>query len=144
METRRLQVTLTEDEITQRGRAIAKFDRDRYGLEEAKKAANDEFRAKINACSEAISRLSQVIMTGAEERSVECEEERDYVRKVAVLHRTDTGEVVETRSLGADELQEKLFPKTAGRNPSGAKLPGMDGEQPEQGVPTPDGEGLAF
>ena len=142
METRRLPVKLTEDEITQRGRASAKFDRDRAALEETKKAANDEFKAKINACTESISKLSQSIMTGEEDRDVECVEERDYVRKVAELHRTDTGEVVEVRPLDASELQEKLFPKAPERKPGGTKLPGMGGDEFGEGS-GPD-EGLVF
>jgi hypothetical protein len=125
METRKLPVKLTEDEITQRGRGMAKFESDRIKLMESKKAAAADFKAKIDLCGESLSKLSRAIETGEEDRDVECEWNKDFVRKVADLVRMDTGEVVETRPLDADELQEKLFPKRMTK-PKGKKLSGLD------------------
>jgi hypothetical protein len=139
METRKLPVKLTEDEITQRGRGMAKFESDRSALEESKKATADEFKAKINLCSESMGRLSRSINTGHEDRDVECEWIKNFARKVADLVRNDTGEVVETRPLDADELQEKLFPKAPERKSGDPKLPGMGEYGSSEGE-----EGLSF
>jgi hypothetical protein len=145
VETRTLPVRLTEDEITQRGRAIAKFVKDQTEIEEAKKTAMSGFKEKLDVCAESIGKLSRSITTGEEDREVECHWNKDFGRRVADLIRNDTGEVVETRPLSADEMQEKLFPNRMDK-PTGKKLDGLDGEAT---APTVAGdpenpEGLGF
>jgi hypothetical protein len=135
--TRKLPVQLTDDELQQRSQALVGNIKQTDALKEEKKTATSEFKARIGACNDVTKRLTEIISSGKEERDVECEMTKDYKGGTVTVVRLDTGEVVETRPMTADERQESMWtqkgePRAPARG-RGKKLPGMDSDEDESG-----------
>ena len=130
MPTRKLPVQLTDDEIADSGRSVAKAVEQKAALQEEKKAQT----ADIKLQGEIIRTLSHVIATGVEEREIEVEVRKDNDSKTVSVVREDTGEVVETRAMTPEELQQSLFPPKSPKKWKGEKLPG-DSQEGRGGVP---------
>ena len=107
--TKKLPVMLTEDEMRERGEALAESVETTAALTEEKKANDAEINGKIKTSKEITRKLSRIIASKTEDREVECEITKDFERGVVTLHRCDTGEVVETRPMTPDERQEQMF-----------------------------------
>jgi hypothetical protein len=146
MEKRKLPVKLTEDEVTQLGRAMADLLAKRGGVEDEKKTAKSEFKNRLDQIDEKLEQVGASVRTGHEEREIDCDWVKDFARKTADLVRSDTGEVVETRPLSAAEMQESLFPKKTLKPTAGKKLDMGDDPDDETGnpAPAPGEEGLGF
>ena len=130
MPTRKLPVQLNDEEIADRGRAVAKAVEERAALQEAKKEADADINGKIKEQGGIIRTLSRVIATGTEEREIEVEVKKDNESRTVSVIREDTGEVVETRPMTAEELQQNLFPPRAPKKwKKGEKRPGKEGEE---------------
>ena len=105
---RTLPVKLTTDEILFFGRENARVSSDIDLLEQQRKAANDDFKAKIGTLSGEIAHRNACINSGYEDRKVECREEIDHhLGKVRII-RQDTFEVVSVRPMTTDEYQTVL------------------------------------
>lgn len=115
MPTRKLPVKLNDEELADRGRAVAKAVEERAALQEEKKAADADINGKIKTQGEIIRCLSRVITTGTEEREVEVVMNKDNETSMISVVREDTGEVVESRPMTAEELQQNLFPPRAAK-----------------------------
>lgn len=102
-----LEVKLTEDEVLERSKALAETIQTKRKVENEK--ANDmrAYGEQLKDLSGEIAKLSHVVSTGEESRSVEVEESRREGNIVIV--RLDTGEVIETRAAEGDELQGEFF-----------------------------------
>ena len=107
--SRRVQVTLTVEEITARGRALAEAEANRSKVDAERKAAASTFRDTIVGIDAVIDRLTREVNSGEEERAVACVEAADHERGEWVTTRTDTGEVLDTRPFSAEERQGALF-----------------------------------
>lgn len=107
-EVRDLPCQMSEQERLLKSMALAqKLDElDRVQLE--KKAANDAFKERLNACHDAVSSLSREVRTGMEERPIECTENARYDDMMVDLIRMDTGEVVSSRPMHPSERQQAL------------------------------------
>lgn len=116
--TRELRVTLTAEERAEHEKSCATLIRDLDVLEAKKREAVSEWNAKIKTLKKRMAKASEAAVEGFEVRDVECEDRPDFDSKVVRTVRTDTGDVVETRSMTADERQDKL-PFTA--TPTGEK-----------------------
>jgi hypothetical protein len=103
-----LPVRLTEAEVIEFGRASARLRDESNNLEDLRKAANDKSKAEIGKIDARIGYLSSCINTGQEQRDVECRWEMEYAQGDARLIRLDTGEVVYTRPIKADEYQQSF------------------------------------
>jgi protein subunit release factor A len=130
MPTRKLPVKLNDEELADRGRAVAKAVEDRAALQEEKKAADADINGKIKSQGEIIRCLSRVITTGTEDREVEVAINKDNESRMISVVREDTGEIVESRPMTADELQQNLFPPRAAK-----KFKGKLAEEGESGGP---------
>lgn len=112
MDLRHLSVELTEDEIDDKGRELARLlvlhERAEAAEKDRAKAAKDAI--KLQAIE--IAKLQHVVHNGAEVRPVEVVTRYDYVHSVARVIRVDTGETVETRAMTAAEKQEEMFPRS--------------------------------
>jgi hypothetical protein len=108
MRTMRLPVKLTDPEKLQRAKQIAILDHDIGVMEDQRKESNKAMQAKVAKLKAEASDICHQLRTGEEMREVEIHFERDYDRKVEDTIRSDTGEIVETRSLGPRELQQDL------------------------------------
>jgi len=131
--TRQLPVDLNEEEIADRGRAMAKSVSEKAGLQEEKKSATADINAKIKACGEVIRKLSEIISGGKEDREVSCEVKKDFDSNTVTVVRDDTGEVVEERPLTVDERQENMFPHRDPKAPKKGKGKPLTGDDNHPG-----------
>jgi hypothetical protein len=100
-ETRKLPVTLTEAELTERRDALAARDQERVKIEIEKKAASRGFRERLKPVVEDITRISSEIISRTEVRDVECEVRDSLVNGQVEVVRLDTFEVIDTYMPGA-------------------------------------------
>lgn len=105
VESRDLQVKLTEAELLERGDELATCE-----LQiEALKGARSSVNADINEQIKLRTKLAHTIDRGTEERSVQCTWVEDFPKNVYRLKRNDTGEEVDTRPMTADDRTGSLF-----------------------------------
>jgi hypothetical protein len=109
-----LPVTLTAEERARSGEEIARRVVRVAGLEEEKKKATKVFTDAIADEKRAIGKLARAVHEGREERLVDCIERTHFGTNQVITTRLDTGEIVETRAMKAEERQEPLFPKPTG------------------------------
>lgn len=133
---RELPVPLTDEELKERGQELAEKMREVDQAEQAKKDAAAHHKQIVERLTAEASDMARVIRAGKVERSVKCYTEHDLEKEVARVVRCDTGEVVETRTLSRDELndlrQGKLFKEPA---------PAAEGEGEGEGEGEEEGEG---
>lgn len=106
--TRWLECELTEDEIKEKGKALARAEEERSQNKEEKKAAVAEYDSTDKALGATISSLTKEINNKREWRNVEIEERADFETHLMEFYRKDTGERIGTRPLTVDELQDKF------------------------------------
>jgi cell fate (sporulation/competence/biofilm development) regulator YmcA (YheA/YmcA/DUF963 family) len=103
-----LRVKLTHEERLAKGSALvhamAEIDALADELSEIKKSHG----ARKKKVEERIDKLRTDVEHGSEERSVVCEEVRDFQRNIVLIRRTDTGEAIEERAMEVDERQLEL------------------------------------
>lgn len=100
-----LPVQLTEEELKQRGKDLAKTHQDISEVERHKKEINDDFKAKLSALDATTGTLSRAISNGYEYREVECEWAYFWEKGEKHMIRLDTGETVEIRKIEQWERQ---------------------------------------
>ena len=105
--SRWLPVALTETEILERSRTMSERCKEKQKIEAEKAAVVRDFGEKLKKLSGEISRLSEIVSSGEEQRTVDCHEEIRGNR--VVLIREDTGAVVSDRPATEEEKQEKLW-----------------------------------
>lgn len=102
-----LPVTLTENEILERSKALAETLQTKRRVENEKANEMRNYGEQLKDLAGEIAKLGQVVATGEESRSVNCEQRHNEGRIEVV--RLDTGEVIESREASGDELQNDLF-----------------------------------
>lgn len=105
-ELRQLSCRLTQHEFNVRATEFAQLDEQLEALEAERKASNDSFKDRIGGVNAKRAELRVVVMTRAEERDVECTWHADWAAKSMLLRRDDTQEVVQVRTMTADEVQQ--------------------------------------
>ncbi len=103
-----LPVELTEDELLDRGRRLAECEERARTHEAHAESVKRELKSKEAEITSERSRLAGIVRSRKEPRDVECVATRDFVAGKFFIRRTDTGEVVESRSLALHELQPEL------------------------------------
>ena len=126
-----LPVPLTEEELKQRGKDLAKTHQDIGEIERHKKEINDDFKAKISALEASTSSLSRAISNGYEYREVECEWAFFWEKGEKHMVRLDTGETVEIRKISDFERQDRLHLD----EPEQKKSKKKPKEEPEEDFP---------
>jgi len=109
METRNLPVQLSKDEIRLRGEELARKHAEYDDVESARKASQQESKGKLERIEAESRELANTIRTGREYREIEVREVKNVDNLSMDLVRVDTGEIIESRPLRADELQVGLF-----------------------------------
>ena len=121
-EYRMLRARLDDGELVGKAQELAAVLTDE-GLMEQR---HEEFRARMKAerqeLEAKVGRLVEVVRTRTADKDVEIEIRGDFARGIAEEVRTDTGEVIATRSLRSEEYQS-LLPGTGGP-------PSAEGERP--------------
>jgi len=114
-EKRFLPVRLGETELVERAKELARSQQDIASLEEQKKTATADLTAQIKKGKQESRELTRIVSSGIEDQDVDCTIHMNYEDKRVMVTRDDTGEVVEERSMSADELQLKLAQKKKGK-----------------------------
>lgn len=103
-----LPVKLTEVELLQKAKELAKLQQDKVSSEEQAKSAAATFKDKIAGAQAAINILSRDISNGYEYRPTDCYWEMDYPARKKNLIRSDTGESIKTEEISASEMQKEM------------------------------------
>lgn len=113
---RELPCELSSEEFEQRATLFAKLDEKLAALEVKKKAQNDLIKEEIDEVEAERSKLRRIILARTEEREIKCQWQPDWASRSMLLRRLDTQQVVDTRTMTADEVQEQLpFEEGGGR-----------------------------
>lgn len=75
-------------------------------LEREKKSAAEGYAKDLKESDRKIAQLAEEVRTGVAQRPVECTERRVFGANLVELVRADTGEVVGSRAMTAQERQE--------------------------------------
>lgn len=78
-------------------------------LEKDAKSIASEFKAKIDGTKASISGAAIKLNNGYEMRTIKCEVEYDFDKRVIRYVRTDNGEVAKTKNMTSDDLQMRVF-----------------------------------
>lgn len=105
IKTQNLPVKLTQEEIKERGKQLAKTLAEKQVQEAERKHANDVFKGKISALESRAEDLARVVNNGIEYREVEVFEEPNLSDGVMRIYRRDTGELVDTKTLNQEEIR---------------------------------------
>lgn len=106
--TRLLPVRLTDDDLRDRGRALAQVCDDIASERARHDSIKTELKARLAKLEADRAVLSALIRRGDEERDVEVITVADYARAVAVEIRTDTNDTLRERPLEMSERQPTL------------------------------------
>jgi hypothetical protein len=106
--TKLLKCELTEEEIAQKGKQLAHTEEEREQNAAERKAVMAEFKSKDEAFASTINQLSAQINTRSEYRYVPVENKMNYEMCMVETYRRDTGELIATRVMTAEELQQKF------------------------------------
>ena len=101
-------VPLTEAEKANLGDRVTGLEVEVAGLEAEKKRIAKEFKNKIDPLEKEILELSEMFQSGAEERETDCLLRFDYTHGEVITIRRDTEQVVEKRTMSAEELQRDM------------------------------------
>lgn len=108
IETMLLPVRLTDTEQRERGAAMASLVEERERILGQAKLAATEAKGRAEAAYEEIGRLARIVRTGVEYRDVETREEQVIDARRVDVYRVDTGEVVGSRPMSAQEVEDAL------------------------------------
>jgi hypothetical protein len=100
-----LACVLSRDEKAMKSELLVRCLEEKEGLEERKKSSAEDFKRLITAKDCDVRRLTHEISTGIEYRDVECHEVMSFGRNQVDLVRSDTGEIVSSRTMRQEERQ---------------------------------------
>lgn len=105
-----LRYNFSEDELRQKSKDLALSVTRQARTQEEQKAAQAQFKQRIETEQAEIGRLSNNINMGWEMRNIDCiVEYHKPAQGTKRIVRLDTGEVVRESAMSAHELQEELF-----------------------------------
>lgn len=105
---RELPCRLTARELTERSEALAHSVTELTALAQKKKSIADELKEEEGEWKTIQRKLSKQIVTGEQDRIVECEWTPSIQERCWRLHRADTGEVIGVEAMTEQELQTEL------------------------------------
>ena len=109
MNTRSLAVKLTQEEIKIKGEELAKSIDEHTKLEEEKKQVTSDLTKRLKQSSVEVRRTAKIVETGTEFRDVPIRKDFDPKKNLCHIYREDTNDLVESRSMTAEEYQKELF-----------------------------------
>lgn len=107
-EFRLLPVSLNKKEIESYALKLAEVCAHRTQVEDERKKAMGDFNQQIKADNETIKNLVEAIQNGYEEKDIECDYKKNPEAGTMETIRLDTREVIDTRPLEANELNEEM------------------------------------
>ena len=107
--SRSVRCTLTTDDKLKIGSELAQSSAKLESLEEELKEIKDEYKSKTSAEEAIVGRCQRALNSGWQMRSVECywvmDEPKQNQKSIV---RTDTGEIVDTEAMSANDRQQSL------------------------------------
>lgn len=108
MVTKALPCNLTEPEVLQYGRDIARAHSDKDRIENEFDSVKADYKGKISEQDSIIAKLSPRVHSGIETRDVECTEVKNRTKATVQIKRNDTNDVIESRPMREDEKQMQI------------------------------------
>jgi hypothetical protein len=108
MYTRMLKCKLTEEEWNERANLLAEEHQRGQRLDAEHKLVAKLHNQRMGVVKDNVERLSSALRLREEERMVQCEDRRDEDKLLIDTVRLDTGEVIGTRPMTAEERQVAL------------------------------------
>jgi hypothetical protein len=106
--TETLKCELTREEVEEAAAKLAQAIDARNGLEDQRKAAQEQFKASIAGKEADITKFTGLVRNKYEFRQVQCEERFEYDTGEVLKVRLDTGEIWNRRKMLPGELQQAL------------------------------------
>lgn len=100
---------MAPDEIEDRAREMALLHQEEARLDAERRVKAAEYRKKLAELDLQMTQLAIVLESGIELRDVDVLVERDRQEKILRIRRADTGEIVESRAMSEEDLQEEMF-----------------------------------
>ena len=110
---RNVPVPLTRDDKITYGKQLADLWQNYHDIEGEKKTANAEFKERLDELEGRIAYMARVLANGEEWRAVDCTWQYDFASNAKMLVRMDTGAVIDTQAISAEERQWMLQPDPA-------------------------------
>ena len=107
--TKYIKHTFTEEEKREIASDLAQKINEKNELEQKKKEVAATIKAEIETAESQIAQLSTHYNQGYHHKNVKCRVDRNHETKTISYYRTDTGELVDSRRMTQDELQQGLF-----------------------------------
>lgn len=105
---RNLECTIEPDKLREFSKELSMAVKKIEGLTDDKKAYNKRVGSDIAANESKRRELADKVLTGKEQRSVDCKVVYHFDRKEKEIIRNDTNEIVETDIITEEELQEEI------------------------------------
>ncbi len=99
----------SEEEKAQNSQALAQENVKKVELEDEKKAAVSEYKAKIDAAQAQINLLTRHVIDGFTSKQIYARKAKDKENKVWVYSHPDTAEVLKVDPFSAKDYQTELF-----------------------------------
>jgi hypothetical protein len=103
-----LRYDFSEEELKAFGLEMAQATQKASIVEDEKKAANANFKDRIEKEQLIARTAARHINTGFENRDIDCIKMIDYKKEIVIITRTDTGEVVDERDIRDEERQMRI------------------------------------
>ncbi len=103
-----LRYLFTEDELKKIALEMAQETQKAGAAEDEKKAANANFKDRIEKHHLAAKIAAGHIATGFEMRNIDCKKIINYSKNIVTITRMDTGEQIESRGVKDSERQMKI------------------------------------
>lgn len=107
--TQSLPVKLTQEEIVECAKSLAKTTNELRDCEARKMEVTSQFDADLKKLKATTDSISIKISNGYDYREVDCAWTFDYTKDTKTLTRLDTGEVVRTTQMTIGDRQGKLL-----------------------------------
>ena len=106
--TKEVKCLLTQEELLDYSKQLAKNQQDKYEAESHKKSVVADCNDKIARLDSEMHALSRKINSGYEYRMTKCQYVFDWERLTKTLIRIDTGEIVDIRPVTDEDKQQSL------------------------------------
>lgn len=104
-----LECVLTDKEKLAYSKELSEAVSKKTRAEESLKSFQTQMRAEITGNEAKINLLAEKLNTGKEYREIDCEINYDFEKKEKTWVRLDTGEIVKTRAIPEEEMQEEMI-----------------------------------
>ena len=105
---RQLPVVLTGEERAQRALRLASLHREKDDLEKTRRDHANTINEKLKEVDAEMRALVPVVETGREHRTIKIEHRKNFENRKIETFRLDTNEVIDSRQLAIDEMQDDL------------------------------------